>query len=211
VALQENDLETVRGLVARGANVNLRVPAGLQGPAVPTVLMLAAAAGDEAFTRRVLDRGAVVNPIAVDWMGRDDASSRGPEFAPLLLAAASGDPEVVRMLLAAGADPQAKFLGRLTALMLAEGAGNRQAADLLRKAGAKRTNKPPHVIVLREGMSGTLMVGGCGVTINEKRRVQIATPYSLNSGLIGFRLSPYRVSVPGLTVWGYAGLILIEY
>lgn len=211
VALKERDLETVRSLVAQGANVNLRVRPALQGPSVPTVLMLAAAAGDDSLTRSVLQRGAIVNPGTVDLFGREDVSNKAGGFTPLMLAVASSNPEVVRMLLAAGADAGVKFANHITALMLADGTGNREIGELLRGAGARSTGKPPHFIVLREGMSGTVVVPKCRITLSERTDVDIAAPDCTISGRIGFRLSAYGVAGPGVTVWGYAGLILIEY
>jgi ankyrin repeat protein len=54
---------------------------------------------------------------------------------PLTLAAANGDAVLVRRLLRLGADPKAARWNGETALMIAAGAGNREAVASLVEAG----------------------------------------------------------------------------
>lgn len=71
------------------------------------------------FARRLLERGA-------DPHGRDYHGS-----TPLHWAAILGDPVLVKLVLAAGADPAVRNKRSWTALDLADAYGNREAATLL--------------------------------------------------------------------------------
>jgi ankyrin repeat protein len=106
-------------LLARGADVQARSKTG------ETALMEVAVRGDVAGAKLLLDRGADVNA----------ADQRG--YTPLLLAAQyDGDsPELVRLLLARGANPVATAEGE-TALSLAEKRGETEVTRLLREAAA---------------------------------------------------------------------------
>jgi ankyrin repeat protein len=77
--------------------------------------------------KALLEHGAVVNVKA------NDGSTA------LMLAASSGDSEIVRDLLSKGADVSAKFTQtRKTALMLAKEKGYTDIVQSLEAAGAKR-------------------------------------------------------------------------
>ena len=113
------DAAVVSLLVARGADVRARSKVG------ETALMDVAARGDLAGAKLLLERGADVN--AVDHRG----------YTALVLAAHfDGDAvELVRLLLAAGADPHAVAEGE-TALSLAERRGETEVTKILRSAAA---------------------------------------------------------------------------
>jgi ankyrin repeat protein len=115
------DAPVVALLVARGADVRARSKVG------ETALMDVAARGDLAAAKLLLERGADVN--AVDHKG----------YTALLLAAHFDRDAVglVRLLLAAGADPHAAAEGE-TALSLAGKRGETEVTRILRAAAAAR-------------------------------------------------------------------------
>lgn len=109
--------EAVRTLIAAGADIRAAGSAGF------TALHLAA--DDLAKTRMLLDAGADVN--AASQLGR----------TPLIAAAASSQSaDVVRLLLARGANLHAADNSGVTALNAAANADNREAAELLLERGA---------------------------------------------------------------------------
>jgi ankyrin repeat protein len=86
------------------------------------------------IARLLLERGADVNaalkkPILQRQHTFGD-STLGAGATPLMRAAKSGDIELVRVLLAAGADPQLTLPNGTTALMLAAGLGWRNGSPL---------------------------------------------------------------------------------
>ena len=92
-----------------------------------TPLHLAAAFGTPEAVQLLLDRGAQV-----------DAVSKNPQAnQPLHAALALGrNPETIRMLLAAGADPNARQTAGYTALFSAAAANRRDLAEILIAHGA---------------------------------------------------------------------------
>jgi ankyrin repeat protein len=121
--LMTRGAEVIGLLLAGGADARARSKAG------ETALMEAAIRGDVAGAKLLLDKGAEVN--ASDHRG----------YSALMLAAQyDGDsPELVRLLLARGADPTAVAEGE-TALSLASKRGETEVTKLLReKASAGRT------------------------------------------------------------------------
>lgn len=92
--------DTMKLLIERGADVNARTPSGL------TALMLAAT--DLAKVRLLLDRGAEVN--AVTENGRT---------ALMLSAMSDGSSDIVRALMAKGADPRAVDKMQMTTVLAA--------------------------------------------------------------------------------------------
>lgn len=93
-----------------------------------TPLHLAAFAGEIGTTRRLLEAGAQTSVI----------SENGERNSPLHAAlAGNGDPQVVRILLEAGARPDARASKGVTPLHLAASRGDLETITLLMEAGAR--------------------------------------------------------------------------
>ena len=107
-AARRGELETVRELILRGADVD-----AVRGDGM-TALHLAAERGHAEVARALIDAGAAV-----------DAGTRIGRYAPLHLAARGGHGAVVARLLEAGADPNAATTNSgVTTLHLAAGTVN---------------------------------------------------------------------------------------
>lgn len=124
-AIRKNAGNTVSTLIKEGADVNYQAPSG------ETALGLAVDGNFVLFTKELIAAGADVNK-------RNTASGR----TPLIDAAMTGNAEIVKMLLEAGADKNARvFLyGQEldeNALTAAVNNGNSEIADILRRAGAE--------------------------------------------------------------------------
>ncbi|MBY0508284.1 MAG: ankyrin repeat domain-containing protein [Bryobacteraceae bacterium] len=147
VAARRADLSAMRALLEKNANVNAKNAAG------GTALMAAAATGNPAAVRLLLEKGAAVNERTKrNETALADAATAGNEetvkllldagaevnvrdvrgYSPLLYAAASDTMPtgVVKMLLAKGADVEAKGDGE-TARQLAAKRGDSEVARLL--------------------------------------------------------------------------------
>jgi ankyrin repeat protein len=130
-----DDGEVVKLLLANGADVNMRATTGQAA----TPLMGAATNGNLEIVRTLLDRGA--NPQTVSG---DSAATvkNGPiqfgRVTALHFAVLSGNPEVVRRLLAAGAAVDAADIRGMTPLMLAIATDRPEPSiiGMLREAGA---------------------------------------------------------------------------
>lgn len=113
----------VGALLDAGAQADVRSPDGF------TPLQLAAYFGAPAAAALLVERGADV-----------DAMADNPQrIAPLHAAVAGRRPEVVRLLLAAGATPDARQQGGWTPLLAAAQHGHREMAQALLDAGADPT------------------------------------------------------------------------
>jgi ankyrin repeat protein len=112
--------DRVGALLDAGADVDARSPDGF------TPLQLAAYFGAPAAAALLIERGAQVDAVA-------DNRQR---IAPLHAAVAGRHPEVVRLLLAAGADPDARQQGGWTPLLAAAQHGDAEAVAALLEAGA---------------------------------------------------------------------------
>jgi len=93
-----------------------------------TPLQLASFFGQPAAAALLLERGAETNAVAKNPM----------RVSALHSAAAAREPEIVRMLLDNGADPNAQQEGGFTALQAAAQHGDRDLAELLLDRGARR-------------------------------------------------------------------------
>ena len=111
-----NDTETIRILIDAGVDVN-----AADLPGITPLMMAAGWNGNLAAVKMLLAKGAKVNAVSAPVMGLP--SKNGPsEFGlltPLLLAAPFGPPELIRTLIDAGADVNAKDVRGMTPLMLA--------------------------------------------------------------------------------------------
>ncbi|HKY21851.1 MAG TPA: ankyrin repeat domain-containing protein [Vicinamibacterales bacterium] len=138
-AATNGNLDAVRLLLSKGANVNARsgdgsfqkVKAGTIALGHWTPLNSAAAYGSAELVKALLDAGAQVDTTEVRGM------------TPLMLAVASDrqNREVIRMLIARGADVKAKSLAGETALDWARKIGAPDVIQILTRAGGIET---PH-------------------------------------------------------------------
>lgn len=117
-AVKDNDADTVRKLLAQGANPNE------YGRWRTTPLHVAAATDNVPMVESLLAQGAA--PTIQDIWGE----------TPLHAAAAAGAQQAVRILLTHDADPDARANGNRTPLHLASFAGHVQTAGLLLTHGA---------------------------------------------------------------------------
>lgn len=117
-AIQEGHLRTVSVLLDNGAEVNLGHSEGW------TPLHHAVGYGYAEIVKLLLEHGADV-----------EAPSR--KGTPLQIAAYNGDPEVIKYLLDFGADFITKDPIGLTPLAVTISEGRDEAAELLRRQGAK--------------------------------------------------------------------------
>lgn len=112
--------DRVGALLDAGAHVDDRSPDGF------TPLQLAAYFGAPAAAALLIERGADVDAVA------DNAQ----RIAPLHAAVAGRHPEVVRLLLAAGAQPDARQFGGWTPLLAAAQHGHAEIVAALLDVGA---------------------------------------------------------------------------
>ncbi len=120
-AAHYGDLPMLKHLLARGASISHRDELGYN------VLHWAAVGGCPQCAELLLSQG--------EHPKIDDATPDG--VTPLILAAGVSEPEVMQVMLKAGADPNAKTKSGHTALHAAAQAGCLPSAKMLLKAGAK--------------------------------------------------------------------------
>ena len=118
-AAEYGKLEIVDVLLKAGANPNARNEAGV------AVIMPATLNGHVEVLKLLLEKGADVNAHAFDGA------------TALMFAAEEGNVAVLKLLLDSGANVNAKSNDGQTALSIAVAANKNEAAELLRKAGAK--------------------------------------------------------------------------
>ncbi|MEM6326228.1 MAG: ankyrin repeat domain-containing protein [Bacteroidota bacterium] len=127
-AALDGDAEAIEQHLAEGADLDAFAQIAPPPDAVVTPLHCAAAAGHAAIVRRLIEAGA-------------DVEARSSFFGSPLTLASTGDatPEVIRILLSAGADPNVPNGELQTPLHRAVGDGAVDLAALLLGAGADPT------------------------------------------------------------------------
>ena len=149
IAVRDNHPDMAKRLLDFKARVDSRNKYG------ETALMLAAANGDLALVKLLVDRGAKINlsgwnPLTyAAWRGQTevvkflldkgaDIDAAGPSgVTALMMAARGGYFDTVKLLLWEVADPNIKSDSGATALEWALKAGNTDIASLLKQAGAR--------------------------------------------------------------------------
>jgi serpin B len=124
-AILERDIETVKALVEKGANVNTKITDYGQTPLMLAIVFARIDCSTD-IVKMMLNKGADVN----------SKDKRG--WTALMLAAEGGrrSAEIVQLLLNKGADVHAKNKKGWTALMLAVERGNADIEKILLDAGA---------------------------------------------------------------------------
>ena len=118
-ATKQNNLEKVRLLLGKGADINSKDQYG------QTALMNAAHRGQVELVRLLIEHGADLNTTAKY------------NLTALMLSLIAGHPEVARLLIEAGADVNLRSNRNFySALHLAENAGYSEIAVLLKLKGA---------------------------------------------------------------------------
>lgn len=117
IAAWEGNIPLMELFVSRGAKVDFTNALGEQA------LQLAAWQGHTAAVRWLLEHGAAVN-------------RQGKAWSALHYATFAGKNEIVKLLLARGANPNAQAPNQSSVLMMAAREGNEEAAQELLKAGA---------------------------------------------------------------------------
>lgn len=125
VAMSSGKLDVADVLISSGANLASKDPAGY------TPLHMAVQSGDLDLVKKLIAKGADVNVKSnkgAAATGRGGAGGRGRvilvgEQTPLLLAARANRLEIMRALVAAGADPAPSAQDGATLLMAAAGSG----------------------------------------------------------------------------------------
>lgn len=167
MAIFENKLDVAEDLLAREVDVNVRSPSGttplfvaammgrealvrrlLDLGADPdagreegdSTLARAATMGHVAIVRTLLDAGA--DPKTRGEWGRTPVLELVHDYGRNPMASPGGVPECLRMLIAAGADLDARDDEGCTALAVAAAAGHEDLAAILRAAGASTAGVP---------------------------------------------------------------------
>lgn len=113
-AAQGNDSATVRLVLAHGADAKAKDATGT------TALMWAAMNGNIETTKLLLEKGSDINAVTIESFER---VKNGPlelgSFTPLISALPYGPPELVKLLIDAGANVNARDTRGMTPLMLA--------------------------------------------------------------------------------------------
>ena len=213
------DLDAVKALLARGANVNATGSSHEQ-----TALMWAAAQRHPKVVAALIELGADVRARSRTYRSTVTSEGQGLEkrkdpaelnytvlrggSTPLLFAARADDVESARLLLAAGADVNDALPDGTSALTLAAHSGNEAVAMLLLEKGADPNAAavgytPLHAAVLRGelGLVKALLTRGA----NPNARITAGTPirrssqdFALPKALIG--APPYFLAAKFLEV-----------
>lgn len=134
-AARADQADAVMALIAAGAPVDAADSIGF------TALFEAAREGSGAAVGALLDQGADVNHVA---------GPQGLSLTPLHLAAIGGDAEVVRVLMAAGAQPDVQGVTGATPMLWAVFEGQHDAVVALLQGGANPTIRAPDAPSVRD-------------------------------------------------------------
>lgn len=157
-AAYNGDLETVKALVANGADVNAQNDQGI------TALFMASYGGHIEVVKTLLSCGADVNTITTSGHDtplivasqngftdvvkellkkRPDINAKNNRGAtPLILASANGHTDVVKVLLTNGADVTIKTINdKMTALEAAKSGGHDEIVELLKKNSSEAEDR----------------------------------------------------------------------
>ena len=129
-AAEQGDIDTVKYLIDKGADVNQRGGGGVLNDS--NALSAACSKGDIAIVKLLLERGAIV-----------DAASGNMGWTPLSSAAWQGHTDIVNLLLDRGADINKAIRG------LNQGVGTRKAIELLGEIKRERAAHQPVAIASR--------------------------------------------------------------
>lgn len=195
-AASNANLAMVQLLLAKGADVNAvsdgvsrKVKAGTLGQGRFTPLIMAAPFGSTALVKTLLNAGAKVN--AQDIRG----------MTPLMLAVATDrqNSEVVRALIAKGADANVKSVAGETALDWAVKIGGKAVIDIVKKTGSVATPSVPaersafapadlktaaqrSVALMEKTGGGTAAGGGCA-SCHSHNMTDLVTNLARSKGL----------------------------
>lgn len=179
-AVAERHVQAVNLLAEIGADLHART--AVYTPPARTIVREA----------RVLSRFEAVNPAVLPRDGDRDPPRAEGGFTPLLYAILAGDPRIVRVLLAAGADADDAAPDGVTALMLALIKRHEEIALLLLKAGADPHPAEAGFTALHlASATGSLAVAEALLARGADPNVRLERPQRLtNSFEIGVFTSP---------------------
>ncbi len=136
-AAHAGDVESIRLLIGKGADVNALDKKG------DSALMGAAGSGSVGAVRLLLSKGARVNVARTSYQINKHGQLALVKLTALMVAAPYGSPELVKELVDAGADVNARDSRDMTPLMFAVGSEHQDAGvvRILLRAGASVNDK----------------------------------------------------------------------
>jgi ankyrin repeat protein len=190
-AIGKDDLNAVRNLLARGANVNATDEAGF------TPLMVAVQTTDAAMVKLLLEKGSNANVL--------DSHEATPLFYATLSNIGADNGDIVQLLLDHGANPNFKNQ-HISPLENAAGLGERKAVELLlaKGAGSDKQDGSLNNALMAVLQSGNMQMTRSGIyaygaTFSDAQKKTLMTNAVTNDTAIvktlldhGADISPYR-------------------